>query len=73
MSSLCGRRAISCGKTRTLHCLRTIRARLSVWQQKETRDSFGMEPQPDYSKWSADELVERVTYLEQQLKDQTAK
>jgi hypothetical protein len=32
-----------------------------------------MEPQPDYSKWSADELVERVTYLEHQLKSQTAK
>ncbi|KAL2042562.1 hypothetical protein N7G274_005056 [Stereocaulon virgatum] len=73
MSSVCGRRAISCGTIRTSQCSRTIRARLSSWQQKETRDSFGMEPQPDYSKWSTDELVERVTYLEQQLKDQTAK
>ena len=32
-----------------------------------------METQPDYSKWSTDELVERVINLERQLQSQKAK
>ena len=32
-----------------------------------------MEDTPDYSHWSAKELIDRVTTLEQQLKEQTAR
>ncbi len=32
-----------------------------------------METQPDYSKWSTDELVERVIELERQLQSSKAK
>ena len=32
-----------------------------------------MESAENYSKWSPDKLVERVLYLEQQLREQTAR
>ena len=73
MGLQCGRRALSYGIVSTLTCARTPLAKLSHWRWTEIRGFSEMEPQPDYSKWNTNELIDRVTYLEQQLKEQTAK
>lgn len=58
---------------RRLHYPHALHARLSYWQWTEIRGFSRMEAQPDYSRWSTDELVERVINLERQLQSQKAK
>ena len=53
---------------RDIPCLLNLHAKLSAWRCMAT-----MEKQPDYTKWSTDELIGRVAALEQQLREQTAK
>ena len=48
----------------------------AYWQWTEiggVMAASAMEPQPDYAKWSTEDLIKRVAALERQLKDQTAK
>lgn len=56
--------------------LRLIPRAHDSWLRSRTpgglRSVASME-QPDYSSWSTEELVKRVTLLEQQLQDQTTK
>ena len=55
-----------------LHQICEINAKAQYWQWKEIGGS-SMEKTPDYSQWSTDKLIDRVTSLEQQLKEQTTR
>ena len=51
-----------------------IHAKAEYNQRKRSGGlSLGMEGKPDYSKWSTEKLVDRVTFLEEQLKEQTTR
>lgn len=49
-------------------------ANRSIWQSRDTRGLQNMANPAnpaDYSKWSSEQLIDRVTFLEEQLKEQT--
>ena len=73
MKPVCVGRANSCKDIWRFYYPYALHARLSYWQWTEVRGFSRMETQPDYSKWSTDELVERVIYLERQLQSQKSK
>lgn len=44
----------------------------SIWQRKDIGGPQHMAEDPaDYSEWTSEELIDRVTLLEKQLKEQT--
>lgn len=43
----------------------------SIWHWKDIGGLQNMTEPADYSKWSSEQLIDRVTFLEQQLKEQT--
>ena len=47
-----------------------VKAQYSQWEEIGGVGS-SMEKTPDYSQWSTEKLIDRVTSLEQQLKEQT--
>lgn len=52
-------------------CLHNNHAGRSIWHWKDIGGLQNMAEPADYSKWSSEQLIDRVTVLEQQLKEQT--
>ncbi len=72
--SLAKQRALLSGYLGSLPIFTHVcRAGVTFYWRKESQGLSSMDSAEDYSKWSSDQLVGRVVFLERQLREQTAR